>query len=209
MPASRNNATRAIASVFGVIAGLSNIQFGFIEILKGNARPENFMFISYFQPALSVIPNYFITGILGIIFSLVFIIWSAAFVRMKNGGLIMIFIAVIQVLFGASLIRAPQEIIYGIIGTRIGKPLKWWRRILPAGSTGRLAAFWPWSFGICAFLYLVHISTIAIESCFGGNNQTLHQILLIIPAFFNIFLFIFMLVSAFARDIERQDEIAL
>lgn len=194
-----------MASVFGILAGLSNIQFGFVEAMKGNIKPENFMFVSDSQPALTIIPNYLFTGILGMFFALVFVVWSAGFVRRKNGGLIMIFIAILQLLFGASLIRIPQEIVFGIIGTRINQPLKWWRRVLPTQSIKYLAVYWPWSFIICAFLYFIHIETGIIESFFGAGDKMIHLVLIIISAYFNLFLFIFMIIAGFAYDICRQE----
>ena len=198
------SAAGTMASVFGVLAGLSNIQFGFIEAVKGNIRPDNFMFKLYNQPALTVIPSYLLTGILGIGFSILFIIWSIGFVKRENGGVVMILIAVLQMLFGASLIRISQEIIFGVIGTRINKPLRWWRKAIPSDSVIYLTKLWAPSFIICSFLYLVHISTIEIESFFGGNNRTVNLILMIIPSYFNLFLFIFTLISGFAHDIWKQ-----
>jgi hypothetical protein len=201
---SRIDSLRLMASVFGALAGISNIQFGIIELLKGNVKPDNFMFISYNQPALSIIPNYFITGILGVVFGLLFVIWSIFFVQIKRGGLIMNIIAVIQMLFGASMIRIPQEIIFGLIGTRINKPLKWWDKVLPSKSLNILSKLWPWSFILYIICYIVHLATGEIESLFGGNNQVLNTVLMIVPAYGNLILFVLTVVTGFAHKLNRN-----
>ncbi|MGQ9507450.1 MAG: hypothetical protein ACUVTB_06310, partial [Candidatus Bathycorpusculaceae bacterium] len=71
------------------------------------------------EPAMTIIPNFFVTGVLAIIFGLIVAIWAAAFVQKKNGGLVLILLSIIMLLVGGGLIPPIFGIIAGIVGTRI------------------------------------------------------------------------------------------
>jgi hypothetical protein len=97
---------------FGILAGLAGLEHGYFEILQGNARPESLMFASMgppcvpdkiwnaCEPAMTILPNFLVTGILTVILGLLILIWSAAFVQRKNGGSILILLSVVLLLFG-------------------------------------------------------------------------------------------------------------
>jgi hypothetical protein len=90
------SAARIIASIFGVLAGLGGITHGIGEILQGNVAPSGIIINSWTkgpiatnlggEPAMTIIPNLFVTGVLTLIVSLAVVIWAAAFVQKKNGG---------------------------------------------------------------------------------------------------------------------------
>ena len=83
-------ATRIAAIVFGVLAGIAGLGHGVTEILQGNNRPPSFMFASIgdpcipekawhaCEPAMTLLPNLLLAGILAVAFGLLMIIWSAA-----------------------------------------------------------------------------------------------------------------------------------
>jgi|GEM_PF-4327135 len=83
---SLNSATRAVALTLGVLVGLAGIEHGFFELFQGNVTPSGII-IDAIGPsrrvwgygtecALTVIPNFFVTGILAIIFGLLVTIWQ-------------------------------------------------------------------------------------------------------------------------------------
>lgn len=71
------------------------------------------------EPAITIIPNFLLTGILAIIMGIIVTIWSAAFIERKNGGLILILLSIIMLLFGGGIVPVIIGVIGGIIGTRI------------------------------------------------------------------------------------------
>jgi hypothetical protein len=80
------------ASALGLSAG---IEHGYLELLQGNTQPDSLFIASIghpewvwnrCEPALTIIPNFYVTGILAIILGLITIIWSAFFIRRKRGG---------------------------------------------------------------------------------------------------------------------------
>jgi hypothetical protein len=92
------------------------------------------------EPAMSILPNFLITGILTVILGLLIIVWSVAFVQRKNGGVILILLSVALLLFGGGFFPPLIGIVGGAAGTKINKPLTG-----KPGSVTRFAAkLWPW-----------------------------------------------------------------
>ena len=121
-------ATKTVATWFGVVAGIAGIEHGVFEILRGSTQPQSLMIASIgppcvaeevwnaCEPAMTVIPNFLITGILAVIFGLLVLIWSAKFIHSKRGGLVLILLSIVLIIFGVCL--SPPLI--GIIGGSAG-----------------------------------------------------------------------------------------
>jgi hypothetical protein len=150
-------ATRIAASVLGITAGVAGIEHGYFEVLQGSTRPEGLMIPSIgppcvpelswnqCEPAMTVIPNFLVTGIVAIILGVTVLIWSAFFAHKKRGGCTLILLSIVLLLFGGGIFPPIIGTIAGALGTRIN------RRLKPEGSrlSGRLlpllAGLWPWA----------------------------------------------------------------
>lgn len=194
------SATRAVASLIGIDAGLCGIEHGFFEMLQGNVPTGGLLIdaigpqagVAGSEPALTIIPNFLVTGVVAIIVSFIVIIWAAAFVQRKNGGVVLILLSILQLFVGGGLAPIGLAIPAAVVATRINMPLTWWRTHLPANSQGFLAKLWPWPF--LAFFLL---SFIDLEVAIFGNNPGLINIL---PPFVFGFLFL-AIITGFAYDI--------
>lgn len=121
------NKTRVAASLLGIFAGIGGGVFhGIGEILQGSVAPKEIMIQAYpamqataGEPAITLVPNFLYTGILAIIMGSIVTIWAVAFVGRKNGGLVLILLSIIMLLFGGGIVPAIIGVIAGIIGTRI------------------------------------------------------------------------------------------
>lgn len=146
-------ATKTVATWLGIIAGIAGLEHGYYEILQGNTKPGAVMFASMgapcvaekvwnaCEPAMSILPNFMITGILAVIFGLLIMAWSAFFVQRKNGGLILILLCIALLLFGGGFFPPLIGIIGGTAGMKINKPIEQKQ----AGGPRRVAAnLWPW-----------------------------------------------------------------
>jgi len=145
-------ATRVVASMFGIFAGFGGPEHGYFEILQGNVRPESLMIASMgppcdpetvwnlCEPAMTVVPSFLITGILATVIGVFTMIWSAAFVQRKHGGLVLMLLSVALLLVGGGLFPPVIGLIAGVVATRINAPLT--RR--PGRVLGFLAKVWPW-----------------------------------------------------------------
>jgi hypothetical protein len=145
-------ATKTVAMWLGIAAGLAGLEHGYFEILQGNTRPAGLVFPSMgppcdpevvwnaCEPAMSILPNFLITGILAMLLGLTMIVWSAAYVQRKDGGLVLILLSVALLLFGGGIFPPLIGVIGGGAGTRINRPFR--------GESGRVtriaAKLWPW-----------------------------------------------------------------
>jgi hypothetical protein len=146
-------ATRIVAATFGILAGIAGLGHGVTEILQGNIRPASFMFASIgtpcvpekawhaCEPAMTILPNLLIAGILTVLMGLLIMLWSVAFLQRKNGGSLLILLSVVLLLVGGGFFPPLIGIAGGIAGTRINKPLG----DKPVGGLARFASrLWPW-----------------------------------------------------------------
>ncbi len=92
------------------------------------------------EPAMSILPNFLITGILSMLIGLGIIIWSAGFVQRKQGGRVLILLSIALLLFGGGIFPPLIGVIGGAAGTKINKPLAG----KPGSLTRSAAKLWPW-----------------------------------------------------------------
>lgn len=202
------SATRVIASVFGVLAGILGVEHGYFETLQGNVAPGGIGINAIgppcqpdqvwhgCEPAMTIIPNFLVTGILAIVVSLAVLTWAAAFVQRKHGGLILILLSVAQLLVGGGFTTVYFGVIAGVVGTKSEAPLTWWRVRLPASPRRFLAALWPWTL----IAYLVWFPSEWILGHFFG--ELMLKLTLVVTVATPGFLLLIVL-SALAHDAQR------
>jgi hypothetical protein len=195
--------TRAITSTFGAIAGLSSMAYAAAEALEGHVRPTAVFFTLNGQPAITVLPDMLLTGLIGLCLSLAFTLCALFFTKRWQGGLAMLLIACIQIPFGAGLVRLSQAVIYSLIGTRIDRPLKLWTAILRQPARSKLARLWPVSFIVCAILYVIHVLTGIVPSLTAV--EPLRTVLISLGGYGNLVFFLLMLICGFARELDIKD----
>ena len=146
-------ATLRVATWFGVVAGIAGMMHGYYEILQGNTRPTGIVIPSIgppcvaeeawnaCEPAMTVVPNFLVTGLLAVIFGLAVLIWSGWFIKSKNGGMVLIGLSVALLVFGGGFFPPLIGVIGGIAGLSIHKPIP----DKAPGAVLRFAArLWPW-----------------------------------------------------------------
>jgi len=210
-------ATKAVASTFGVLVGLAGIEHGFFEMLQGNVTPSDVMidaigpaqrFWEYgTETALTIIPNFFVTGILAIIIGLLVTIWAGAFIDRKYGARVLLLLSIILWLVGGGFAPIFMSILASVTATRINKPLKWWRAHLSVNLRGFLAKLWPWS--IIAFVLVffigveIQIFGYPLLWFFDANVTYTIQWTL---AFIMVGLWPVSIITAFAHDVQKQND---
>ena len=178
------SAARIVASIFGVLAGLGGITHGIGETLQGNVAPSGITINSWTEgpiattmggdPAMTIVPNLLVTGMLTILISIVVMIFAAAFIQRKSGGVIQILLSIIMLLVGGGFAPPIIGILAGVAGLGMNSPLTWWRKHLSVNIQRFLAQLWPWIFGVCVIngVFLV-IGSIILVYFFGVNNHDL------------------------------------
>src|SRR6266498_2748870 len=104
------NATKVTVATFGALAGLAGLEHGIGETLQGNRAPDGMLIVSWpgsaffrivaGEPAMTIVPNMLVTGILAILVSLAFLMWVTMFVQRKHGGLVLILLSLVMLLVG-------------------------------------------------------------------------------------------------------------
>ncbi len=146
-------ATQTVATSLGILAGIAGLEHGYFEILQGNVRPAGVMFPSWgadicdpdklwhaCEPAMSILPNFLLSGILTVLLSLAVTAVSIWFLQRKYGGLGLILLSIFLLLFGGGFFPPLIGLIGGSAGTQIHRPLG--RQ--PGGLIRFAAKLWPW-----------------------------------------------------------------
>lgn len=151
-----NPSIRILSLSFGIFAAIGGLEHGYFEVLQGHITPESIMIQSMgspcipeevwhlCEPAMTIMPDMFITGILSISLGLLTLIWSVFFIQRQYGGWILMGFSILLLLFGGGIFPPIIGMIGGIIGTRINKPLKWGRSTFTKRLARFLSLLWPW-----------------------------------------------------------------
>jgi hypothetical protein len=147
-----NRATRVVASILGALVGLAGIDHGIFEILQGHIAPSSLLiaaigpaqrFWSYGEEtALTIIPSFLLSGILAVILGILVIVWATGFIDRKHGAGILMLLSIALFLVGGGFAPIFMAVIASLTATRINKPLKFWRKVLPGGVRAFLGKIW-------------------------------------------------------------------
>lgn len=208
------SATRVLISTFGAFVGLMGMEHGVGELLQGNVAPSMVYFPSWpdatffrvlaGEPAMTLIPNLLITGILAIFFSLLYLVCAVGFVQKKHSGLVLMGLSIVMLAVGGGIFPPILGMLIGIAATWLQGSLTWFRLRLSPGSRSTLTKLWPWSYGACLLAWVCMFPGVPIlDYFFGVNNPDLIFVLLS-----GMFGFLFLaVISGFARDIQMQDRL--
>jgi len=202
-----NKSLRVIISTFGAIIGLMGFEHGLGETLQGNVIPSGLMIPSWpdsaffnvlaGEPAMTIIPNLLITGILAILVSLVYTVWAVLFVQCKHGGLVLILLSILMLPVGGGIFPPILGLLIGAGATRINAPLTWWRIHLSPGLRDFLQKLWPWFFSACLLAWLSMFPGVPVLDYFFGVSDT-NLIFIILACMFGFL--ILAGIAGFARD---------
>ncbi len=208
-------ATRITATVIGVFFGLfSGVNHGIFEILQGN-KPTSGLVINAIgeaqrfwpegtEPAFTLIPNYLLTGIVSIIVGIAIAIWSIKFLPTRHGRTIYLGLFILSFLVGGGIGQAFFFIPAWAFATRMGKPLTWWRKVLPPGIRPLLAKLWPVILVLATFTMLVALE-MAIFGYFPGitDIEALTNLNMTL-VFTAVFLYVASFIAGFGHELNRK-----
>jgi hypothetical protein len=163
------SATRVVASTLGAIVGLAGMEHGLFEMLQGGVTtsslvidaigPSQKLWVGATEPALTIVPNFFASGVLAMIVGFSIVVWSVAFVQRKYGALILLLLSIVLFLVGGGSPPIFLGIVASAVATRINKPLTWWRAHLSGDMRVFLAKLWPWSIIVFVLLFWFAVLT--------------------------------------------------
>jgi hypothetical protein len=174
------SATRVVVSTFGAVVAFAGLEHGIGEILQGPVAPrgpaiESWPDVKGFEvlagePAMTVIPNLLVTGVLAVLVALAVGVWSVGFVERRHGGLVLIGLSVLLLLVGGGIAPPLIGIILGVAATRIGAV----SRRAPGRVARALAPLWPWVLGAGVLGYLGLVPGVPLVGwLFGVSDSNL------------------------------------
>lgn len=204
------SATQVTVTTFAVMMGLAGIEHGVGEILQGSRAPADLIFPSWpnsdffrnvaGEPAMSIVPNFFITGLLAVVFSALYMMWATKFVQRKHAGLVMILLAIVMLLVGGGIFPPIIGIFIGILATRINTPSIEQRTRPTVSRQSFLSKVWPWSFVVCVSGWLILFPGANLLGYFFGVDDPNLIVILVIFALGSLLLTV---IAGLMRDRRR------
>jgi hypothetical protein len=201
------SAIRVVATTFGIVVALAGLEHGLGEILQGNVPPPALVFESWpesafleilsGEPAMTVMPNLLIAGLITVFLSLVLIVWSAVGMKTAYGGAGLMLLSLFLLLAGGGLGPPLMLFVVGLAATRIHHPVTWWRRRSQDSAPPLLARQWRTLLVASVFGYIALLPGIPIsEQLFGPLSEGIVFAVII----FSFVTFFLAIVSALAAD---------
>lgn len=161
-PGRSNSAARTAIAWFGAIVAFAGVEHGIGEVFQG-WRAADTLFIESWpdvaafeivsgEPALTIVPNLVIAGVVTVLVSLAFGAWAIWFIDRPRGWLVLLGLSAALLLVGGGLAPPVMGVILSIAA---------WRLHARPRSVGSLASrfgrSWPWFVlvGVVAYLCLV------------------------------------------------------
>jgi hypothetical protein len=183
VPAAGGRATPVVVGALGALVGLAGVEHGLGEVLQGPGRPEALVMESWpdaaafeilsGEPALTVVPDLRVTGVLAILVGLTVAVWSIWFVGRRRGGLVLIGLSLLLLLVGGGLFPPLMGIALGAAASRTGRTDDATRRPLSRA----LAPAWPWFLTASLVGYLGLMPGMVVLSRWGWASETLVLVL--------------------------------
>jgi hypothetical protein len=178
-PAYGRSATRVVVAVLGAVVGLAGVEHGVGEFLQGPVRPGALIIASWpdaaaleilsGEPALTVVPNLLVTGVLAVIVGLAVAAWSIWFAARRRGGSVLIALSLLLLLVGGGLAPPVMGIVLGSVAAR----MRTMPHRAPASIARAIAPAWPWFLAAALFGYLGLMPGMVLADAWGVASETL------------------------------------
>jgi hypothetical protein len=206
-----NKATRSLAMVLAILAGVMGIEHGLGETLQGYRPTEGVFILSWpdsgffeimsGEPAMTIVPNYLLTGILAILFSALFLAGVIGFQLKRKSLPIMGALIVLMLLTGGGFGPPILGTIAVLIALKRDVQLRAWQK-LPATIHRVFKRLWPWAFGLTLLGWLMLFPGANLISYFGGVES---EWVMIVPLLVAFGMIPVTLVMGFSRDLLARD----
>lgn len=172
-------ALRVVVATFGVVVAMAGAEHGVGEILEGPVAPSSVVIESWpdtrafailsGEPAMTIIPNLLVSGVLTITISIALAIWAVGYAHRPRGGLVLVGLSLMLLLVGGGFAPPLIGLILGLAAMRIGV-----RSSAPGTTTRRLARAWRWALGAGVVGYLgLFPGMVLLYAVFGLESEAL------------------------------------
>jgi hypothetical protein len=179
-PEVAHRATRVAVGALGALVGFAGVEHGIGEVLQGPVRPDGWSITSWpdaaalevlsGEPAMTVVPDLQVTGVLAIVVGLAVAVWSIRFSARRHGGPVLVGLSVLLLLVGGGLAPPVMGVALGAVATRMGKPSP---PRMPPSPIRAIAPAWPWFLTAAMAGYLGLMPGIVVASRWGWASEAL------------------------------------
>ncbi len=144
------NSLHVTIAFLGIYAGLLAALHGLFAVMQGSRTPDGLVFNAIGTPcqpdsvwhacfpAMTLIPNLRITGIVAILIGLGMVVWAAAFVRRRHGSHVLGTLSLLALLVGGGFVPVFIGLIAAVAVTQLSASVRW------GGTAWRIiSALWP------------------------------------------------------------------
>jgi hypothetical protein len=211
------NATRFIATTVGVVVGLlSGVNHGFFEVLQGNQPTGGLVIYAIgeaqrFWPlagelAFTLIPNFLITGIASMVVGVAAIIWSIWFLPTRHGRTVFLGLFILSFLVGGGIGHVAFFIPAWAFATRMGKPLTWWRKVLPRSTWPFLSGLWIVTLVLATIAMLIGVEMAVFGFFPGLTDPASIENTAMLFVFSAAILYVVSFVAGFGHELQRMEQ---
>jgi hypothetical protein len=193
-----------------VIAALAGVEHGVGEILQGSVRPDGLVIQSWpdtpayavlsGEPALTVVPNLLLSGVLTVIVSVCFAVWSVRYVDTARGGPVLMGLSVLLLLVGGGFGPPLLGVVIGVAATRLDTGSSWLNDHVSEEARRAIAGAWRPLLAVGVAAWLAVWPGLVLVSARWTGDHTAVVVGLIAAAFAALFA---TLVAGFAADSVR------
>lgn len=167
-------------AVLGITYAISGMHHGFFEVLQGS-QPTPGIMIASIGPeqvrweygtdgAMTLIPNFLVTGIAAIAVSLAIVVWCLFFLARRRGPTGFLGLFILLTLVGGGIGHTVFFLATWAYATRMRSGLGWWRRVLGPGLRRVLASMWLPALATSSILFLVALEVSVFGFLPGVND---------------------------------------
>lgn len=199
--------------VMGVTLALAGFHHGLFEALQGSRQtgrlgihsigPEHVRWEFGTDDAITILPNFLVTGVVAMGVSLTIVVWLAFGLATPHGPSVFLALFVVLTLVGGGIGHVPFFITAWAYTTRIRGGLTWWRERLGGRARAALVRAWPYGLVLSSlsFLIALELSVFGFPPMESDPEGLLAVIWTVLMASFVLMNLAY--AGAIARDVER------
>ncbi len=153
------------------------------------------------EPALTIIPNLFVAGLVTVLVSLLFLAVAVRFIETRHGPMLLALLSIGMFLVGGGLFPPVFGIILAGVATHISGRKDQRPSYLPLAFRNLASHVWPWSLGIGLSTWLLMMPGLPLAYCFGLAPDDMLICIIIVGMIGFLFASIF---TGFAFDSIRE-----
>ena len=157
------------------------------------------------EPAFTVIPNVMLTGITSVIVGLAIVIWSIWFLPTRHGRSVYLGLFILSFMVGGGIGQVFFFLPAWAFATRLGKPLNWWRRVLPRSAWPFLSKLWIATLALATALMSIALEIGIFGLLPGLTEPESIQNAAMIFMFSSAILYVASFIAGFGHELQRMD----